>query len=224
MSRAMTMVRWGGAAALAVTAAGGAATACAPPECQDQFDCPLGWSCSVDGACVAGAFVAPARGADQQFEAGGPAAPPGDVSAVGPGGFSVEVASSGEALPSTLDGNIANLETTGVAAARITPVDWESVDLFVAVADKPSTFVAVYRLPFELLLTPGDHVVREPTTLDDPVGQACNYDTTEYDETIVDIAIHVPVANPGDAELPVALDFRSTYTTASAAVSLPLRW
>ncbi|MBM4281723.1 MAG: hypothetical protein FJ137_13515, partial [Deltaproteobacteria bacterium] len=131
------------------------------------------------------------------------------------------MASCGEAVLSTLDGNIASHETTGVAAARITPVDWASVDLFVSVVDKPSTFVAVYRVPSELLLPPGNHVVGEPTTLDDPVGEACNYDTSEDDETIVDIAIHVPVANPGDAELPIALDFRSPYTTAPAAVFLP---
>jgi len=189
------------------------AAACDNRECDDKFDCALGQFCSVDGTCTSD---------ESQIIAGNTAVflrtQDGRETAV------VDVTQQQRDMPATLDGNISSAQSTGRARGQVSMWEPGRIDLIVTHPTLNSTFIALFHIPTEVLERPGDHAIGAPTDVTSTVAQACNHDTTHYDEQVSDVVLHVPEPVDGAPSLPVGIEFHSPSTDATATAEVPLLW
>jgi hypothetical protein len=186
------------AMAMAMAATMAMTTACAPEgACADDMDCAFGQMCGVEGQCV----IAPTNVAPGAF-AGGVAGDPlmgRDTGSWSPLGEPVGAFSTTGVFDGTIGG--ASVQEAAVDAVVYTG----GVSTTLLAAGLSSTFLMV-DLPVEVLTRPGTSTYAADWT-SSIWAQACNYDTSSYDESFVEVVVDVsPPRAPGPGDQIVAED------------------
>lgn len=184
------------AMAMTAMAAMTATTACEPEgACDVDRDCAFGQMCGVEGQCVYAPMNA-APGDDVGFGPGDPML--GGADSWSPLGDTLSTFS----MPGTFDGTIGGTRVDRAEVSGSAHVDGMTATL--QAAGTTSTFVVV-QLPWSAFATPGTTVWA--TNMELTWGQACNYDTSSYDESFGEVVVDVsPPRAPAPDDQIVAED------------------
>lgn len=155
------------------------ALACEPEgACAADVDCAFGQMCGVEGLCVYASVGTAPDGWTPVAVAGDPMLDAGGGSE---GGSSPAFSTTG-----VFDGTIG-----GAPVDEADVVGWSGssgLGLTLTAAGRPSTFLVV-QLPVSAFTTPGTSV--RVTDGFETWAQACNYDSSSYDESFVDLVVEV---------------------------------